>query len=169
MSKIIRSWINPKAEIRNSVTEGKGMFAKENIAKGEKVVVLGGQYTNKETAEKARENGKLIMQWDTDLYSVEDRGDDNTYFINHSCDSNLWMDGPHTLVARKDIIAGEEITADYALWEADETFVSQWNCKCGSKLCRRQVKGTDWQSKTIQDLYKNHLSPLINKRINKTI
>ena len=79
MSKIIRSWINPKAEIRNSVTEGKGMFAKENIAKGEKVVVLGGQYTNKETAEKARENGKLIMQWDTDLYSVEDRGDDNTF------------------------------------------------------------------------------------------
>lgn len=138
------------------------------MQKGEQVIVLGGLYTDKETAEKAREKGKLIMQWDTDLYSIEDRGDDDTYFVNHSCDSNLWMDGPHTLVARKDIKAGEELTADYALWEADETFMSEWICKCGSKLCRGQVKGTDWKSKTVQDLYKSNFSPLINKRINET-
>lgn len=34
MRKIIQSWISPKLEIRNSETEGKGMFAKEDIAKG---------------------------------------------------------------------------------------------------------------------------------------
>lgn len=170
MREVIQSWISPKVEIKSSETEGKGMFAKENILKGEKVVVLGGLYTDKAEAEKekGKGKGKLIMQWGADLFSVEDRGDDATYFVNHSCDSNLWMEGPHTLVARRNIKAGEELTADYALWEADESFVSKWTCKCGSKLCRRHVKGTDRKSKTVQDLYKNHFSPLINNRIKNT-
>jgi hypothetical protein len=57
------------------------------------------------------------MQRDDNLFSVEDRGDDETYFINHSCDGNLRMKDAFTLIARIDINNDEEITADYALWE----------------------------------------------------
>ncbi|MEI6773545.1 MAG: SET domain-containing protein [bacterium] len=57
------------------------------------------------------------MQRDDNLFSVEDRGDDETYFINHSCDGNLRMKDAFTLIARTDINKDEEITADYALWE----------------------------------------------------
>jgi hypothetical protein len=34
---------------------------------------------------------------------------------NHSCDSNLWMLDAHTMGARHDIMAGEDLTLDYAL------------------------------------------------------
>ena len=57
------------------------------------------------------------MQRDTDLFSIEDRGDDDGYFVNHSCNGNLWMTDAFTLTARRDINKDEEITADYALWE----------------------------------------------------
>ncbi len=38
--------------------------------------------------------------------------------LNHSCDSNLWMADEATVVARRDIAAGEELTLDYALHPA---------------------------------------------------
>lgn len=104
------------------------------------------------------------MQWDNDLFSVEDRGDDQGYFINHSCDSNLWMQGTFTLIAKRDITPNEEITADYALWEA-WGYVSSWDCNCGSLLCRKKVTGKDWRLPEVQKRYLNHFSPLINKRI----
>ncbi len=159
------SWINRKAEILGSGTEGKGLFAKEDIMPGEVIVVWQGTYTDKQHAEKHKQEDKLVMQWDENLFSIENRGDDNGYFINHSCDCNLWMEDAYTLISRKSIKAGEEITADYALWEADENYVSEWDCKCGSVSCRKRVTGKDWQLKEIQEKYKDHFSPLINKRI----
>lgn len=158
-------WITPKAEIKNSNKGGKGLFAKEKIFCGEKVVVWRGKYTDKKGADEAKKGGKLVMQWNTNLFSVENRGDDSGYYINHSCDSNLWMKDAYTLIAKTDINRGEEITADYVLWEADEAYVSKWNCKCGAKVCRKKVTGVDWKVKEIQNRYKDHFSPLINKRI----
>lgn len=160
------SWVTPKAQIRNIPNKDKGMFAIEQIKKGEKVVVWRGEYTNKEGAEKAKLEGKLTMQWDDDLYSIEDRGDDIGYYINHSCDPNLWMQDAYTLEARRDIEADEELTADYAMWEADENYISKWECSCGSDTCRKKITGKDWRLEELQERYKDHFSPLINKRIN---
>lgn len=158
-------WITDKAEIKQSEFGGKGLFAKKKMLKGEAVVIWKGEYTNKTGAERARKLGKLVMQWDEDLFSIEERGKDLGYFINHSCDSNLWMKDAHTLIARRNIQIGEEVTADYALWEADEKYVSKWTCVCSSKLCRKKFTGKDWKIKEIQERYKDHFSPLINKRI----
>ena len=85
------SWITSKTCVRNSAIGTKGLFATEPISKDEKVVVWKTGYTDKEGSEKAKKEGKLIMQWDDNLYSFEERGDDIGYYINHSCDSNLWM------------------------------------------------------------------------------
>ncbi|MFA6004976.1 MAG: SET domain-containing protein-lysine N-methyltransferase [Patescibacteria group bacterium] len=159
-----QSWINPKAKIRESPIAGKGLFAKEDFMVGEVVVVWSGLYTNATEAEKARKAGKLVTQWDEDLYSVEDRGDDSGYFVNHSCDSHLWMEDAYTLITRKPIMAGEEITADYALWEAED-YVSTWKCKCGLPDCRKTITGKDWLLKSVHSRYLHHFSPLINKRI----
>ncbi|WP_432987337.1 SET domain-containing protein-lysine N-methyltransferase [Dactylosporangium sp. CA-233914] len=41
---------------------------------------------------------------------------------NHGCDPSLWWSGPYTLVARRDIAAGEELTNDYATSTADPGF-----------------------------------------------
>jgi len=161
----MKDWITPKAEVKISSIGGKGLFAKEPIKTGEKIVVWWGEYTNKSGAEIANQLGKLVMQWDDDLFSVEERGEDQGYFINHSCDSNLWMQNAYTLVTRKEILLGEELTADYALWEADENHIPNWECQCGSSICRHQITGKDWRLPEIQKRYRNHFSPLINKRI----
>jgi hypothetical protein len=105
------------------------------------------------------------MQWDENLFTSEERGDDETYFINHSCDSNTWMKDAFTLTACREIFCNEEITIDYALFEADENYVSKWKCSCGSNDCRGQVTGKDWQQPNLQKKYHGHFSPLINKRI----
>lgn len=159
------TWVNPKLELRSSSTQGKGLFAVAPLVAGEAAVIWGGEYVDEVTAREAERAGKLIMQWDEDRFSVEERGDDDGYFINHSCEPNLWMKDERTLVARRDIAAGEELTADYALWEADENYVSSWECRCGSSQCRRTVTGKDWQNPELQRAYAGHFSPLINKRI----
>ncbi len=160
------NWMNPKAEIRKAKSEGKGMFAIQLVQAGEEMVKFGGEYSNdRNEVEVARSAGKLIMQWDENLWSIEDRGDGEDYFLNHSCDSNLWMKDAYTLVAKRDIQIGEELTADYVLWEADEIFVSKWECLCGSTRCRKRITGKDWRRLELQERYKDHFTPLLNKRI----
>lgn len=159
-------WINPKIEIRNTENRGKGMITTDSILKGETVVIWGGNYVNKEQAEKAKTEGKLVMQFDEDLFSIEDRGTSDAYFINHSCDPNVWMKDAFTLEAMRDIASDEELLADYALWETDEDKISKWECKCGSKKCRHIITGKDWQIPKLQEKYNGHFLPLIEKRIN---
>ncbi len=159
-----KTWISPKIEVRLSKI-GKGMFAKQPIKQGEVVVIWGGQTLNTLEAKEAEKQGKLIMQWDDDLWTQEEKGDDPTYFINHSCDPNLWMEGISTLITRRDIKQDEELTADYALWEADEDHISPWECHCGTSLCRHQITGKDYKLPQLQKRYKDHFSELINKRI----
>jgi hypothetical protein len=159
------SWISPKVQLAASRIHGTGMVAVEWIDAGERVVVFGGEYTGAAGADRARVQGKLVMQWDENLFSVEERGGDATYFINHSCEPNLWMDGAFTLTARRPIAPGEELLADYALWEADEAFVSRWRCGCGVASCRRVVTGKDWRRPDLQARYIGHFSPLVEKRI----
>lgn len=143
------------------------MFARGSIVAGEPLVVFGGEYTDAMGAKRAQTSGKLVMQWDDDLFSIEGRGDDQGYFINHSCDPNAWMEDACTIVAMRGIANGEEITADYALWEADENHVSPWSCQCGSTLCRKKITGRDWRMPELQKRYREHFSPLLNKRIKK--
>lgn len=160
-----QSWIHPNIEIKASELGGKGMFTTSPISLGEKVLVWGGVYVNKEDAKRAEQEGRLVLQWDDNLYSVEDRGEDDAYFINHSCDPNVWMGDAFTLTARRNISIGEELVADYAFWEAREDYVSSWDCNCGAKNCRGKVKGTDWMLPELQISYAGHFSPLLNKRI----
>lgn len=158
-------WVTPKVEIREASNKGKGLFAIDLIKIGEDVVVWGGYFINTLDAQKAKEEGKLVMQFDEDLFSVEDRGESDAYFLNHSCDPNIWMKNAFTLEAMRDIEKGEELTADYAIWEMDENKVSKWECSCGSENCRHRVTGKDWKMEFLQEKYKDHFIPLLNKRI----
>lgn len=170
-----KSWVDPRVEIESSPLHNKGMFAIAPIKKGEVVVIWGLPltYTSKEDAEvaaaKGRAKGKsmIVMQLDEDLFTVEERGDDPTHFMNHSCDPNVWMKDEVTLIARRDIKPDAELTLDYALIEADEDHVASWECVCGSPLCRKRVTGKDWRISQLQERYNGHFIPLVNKRIAK--
>jgi hypothetical protein len=144
------SWFSPKIEVRTSSVEGRGSFAVQRIDPGEVVEVWGERSegklvvtytTDRGLAERARAKGKDVMQWDDDLYSLEERGADEGYFLNHSCDSNLWFKDAFTLLARRGAEPGEELTIDCALFEGDEAFRASWHCRCGTENCRGTVTG----------------------------
>jgi D-alanine-D-alanine ligase len=81
--------------------------------------------------------------------------------INHSCDPNAWLEGLN-LVARRDIVQGEQITMDYATFcgELMEEFV----CNCGSAQCRGVIRGGDYAAPYLEP-YGEHLSDyILNKR-----
>jgi hypothetical protein len=88
-------------------------------------------------------------------------------FLNHSCAPNVWMQDEVTLIARRAIRPGEELTADYVLWEWDEQRVLSWQCRCGAPMCRGIITGRDWRRPEIQERYHGHFSPFINARIPK--
>ena len=90
---------------------------------------------------------------------------DPTWFMNHSCDPNVWMLDEVTLAARRKIQQGEGLTGDYAMWEVDEEEVKPWVCRCGSANCRKTITGRDWRRRDLQEEYGNHFSPFINRRI----
>jgi uncharacterized protein len=85
--------------------------------------------------------------------------------LNHSCDSNLWMADEVTLIARRDISPGEEVTIDYSLQTAQPVAIIERACRCGSPLCRGTITGDDWRLPDVQQRYRGHFSPFINKRI----
>jgi hypothetical protein len=58
---------------------------------------------------------------------------------NHSCDPNLVLADATTLVARREIAAGEEITSDYATMTNNPSW--RMTCNCGAADCRRVVTG----------------------------
>jgi hypothetical protein len=74
-----------------------------------------------------------------------------------------------TLSAWRDIPTGEELTIDYCLFEDDEDHAPPWSCRCASALCRGRFTGRDWRRTDLQERYKGHFSPFINRRIRALI
>jgi uncharacterized protein len=146
------------------------MFARNPIKRGEVVIVWGGILLTKEAVQGGKYKRGSLSAIDEDLWLGDVPGgddDDTANYTNHSCDPNLWMKDEVSLMARRDIGAGEELTADYALWEVDEGFKARWECQCGMRNCRGRVMGSDWRLEELQGRYEKHFSPFLNQRIEK--
>jgi hypothetical protein len=147
------------------------MFARARTRAGDTVIVWGGWVCTADDVAAGRVAPKSTVYIGEDTFLGAHAGeydrerDDRGDFINHSCDSNVWLADEHTLVARRGIAAGEELTIDYALFEGDEEDVKPWDCRCGSPLCRRRITGRDWRLAELQERYRDHFSPFINRRI----
>ena len=85
--------------------------------------------------------------------------------VNHSCDPNLGWSDAQTLVAVRDIAAGEELTVDYATAIDDPAFVMM--CHCGTLRCRQVVEGTDWQIPQLQRRYAGRWAPALQTRVER--
>jgi ornithine decarboxylase len=66
-------------------------------------------------------------------------------YLNHSCDPNAGMrtneDGLLDVVAKRPIAAGDEVVADYAMFEYELSDMAAVTCNCQSELCRRHIVG----------------------------
>ena len=59
-------------------------------------------------------------------------------YTNHSCDPTAFVSAFGTLVALRDIEAGEEITFDYTVSESSIT--SPFDCDCGAENCKGRIE-----------------------------
>jgi len=166
-----QTWVDPRIEFRTSRISGNGMFARAPIKKGEAVCIVGGTVLTDDefAAFQAIHRNYNSIQIDDHLHLVEDpqvtRALEGS--MNHSCDSSTWMGDDATLVARRDLEPGEEATVDYALFTTQSNWMLDGRCRCGSPHCRRIITGDDWRREDVQERYRDHFSPFINRRIKR--
>jgi len=153
--------------VRTSPIDGLGLFATAPIAAGEVVIRWGGRpITDQELHALEvwwRETGApYSCAAIGDGLSLLQAEDDPLRYGNHSCDPNLWLADAVTETARRAIVAGEELTFDYAL-----ATVAPWTmpCCCGSLSGRGVITGDDWRLPELQERYRGHFSPFIDARI----
>ena len=144
---------------------GRGLFARERVRAGEMLLVWGGDVVTGEMLKwMSEEKFQLSVQIEEDLYLVTPN-EGPADWVNHSCDPNAGLVGQIVLVALRDIKTGEEICFDYAM--SDGSAYDEFECGCGSRLCRHHVTGDDWKLPELQKRYEGHFSPYIQSRINR--
>jgi hypothetical protein len=159
------SWLDPRAVVRASPIEGRGLFASQPIGEGETVSVLGGRVISDADVDALIAAGQryegIALGLDRNL-SIEP-ADWPGRHGNHSCDPNLWMAGPSRVVAARGIAAGEELTIDYALHSIRPGW--EMTCSCGTSGCRGTIRGDDWRRPDLQQRYRGHWPPVLEELI----
>jgi uncharacterized protein len=160
------SYLSPKAAVKASPIDGRGLFATGEFRAGEIVCVKGGYIFDRAAlAELAPLLGPAEIQIADNLFigprSVEER-DGGMIFSNHSCDPNIGVQGQIVFVALRRIAAGEELTHDWATTDDDDYILA---CRCGSPACRRVITGHDWQRKDLQQKYAGMFSWYLQRKI----
>jgi hypothetical protein len=166
-----KSWMSSKIEVRPTKDRGRGLFAKVAIPQGEEVVRFGGIPMTAEEIRAGRANPHSFIAVSEDCFvgvpvGSPEQGDE---YLNHSCDPNLWMIDEVTLVARRHIQPNEELTADYAMWEFDESWQAPWRCTCGASECRGKFTGIDYRTERLDRKYCGHIAPFLKERLRPKI
>jgi uncharacterized protein len=161
------SYRSPKTEVRDSKIHGRGLFALADIAKDEIVAVKGGRIVDRKTLREAitPRLGPVEIQIDDDLFIApvtEEERELSMLYSNHSCNPNLGIRGEITLVAMRNIRAGEELTHDWAMTDEDDYSVE---CNCGGPNCRKILTGKDWQRPELQKRYAGYFSAYLSPKI----
>jgi SET domain-containing protein len=167
---LARSWINPKLTGGVSQIHGDGVFATAPVARGEKLMEFGGE---KITAAQMNAGGyrecSVWLVTDDTCLALPDSDPDPSLDenLNHSCDPNGWLTDEVTLIARRDIAAGEEITLDQGTWNFDDTEYTwdEASCGCGARDCRGRLTENDWKLPEVQKRYAGHFHPFVQAMI----
>ncbi|MSQ57022.1 MAG: SET domain-containing protein [Limnohabitans sp.] len=137
-----------RIQVRSSGVHGKGVFALQDIAKGETLIEYVGEIiTWKEALRRHPHNPKDPNH--TFYFHIDDKyvidafyGGNASRWINHACDPNCEADeedGRVYIKAIRKIKEGEELSYDYGLI-IDEKYTpklkAQYPCWCGAKNCR---------------------------------
>lgn len=165
-------WLNPKLDVKKTKKYGYGTFAKENIKKGERLLVLSGYVMRLNEEEKLpgslSDNGiQITEELSICVSKKEELGGIN--FFNHSCSPNAGIKGQIFLVAMKSIKTGEEVTFDYAMTLCQSKNAKPYHleCLCGKKKCRKVITDSDWMNEDIQKKYDGYFQFYIQEKVDK--
>lgn len=162
----VKSILSDKVEVRNNGLNGKGIFAKEFIKKGEIIFIKGGHIlTRKEIFSSGIINSYFPIS-DEYFLGATNKQEENEIklYQNHSCNPNCGLRGEITFVAMKDINKDEELTTDYAFIDNEDY---KFECTCGSTNCRKVITGFDWKIKELQDKYYDYFAQYLKEKIDR--
>ena len=122
--------------VSGSAIEGKGIFAAEDIRKGEIIQRIEGERIKREL--KSEKESKKFANWiglGKNLWLNPNKT--KFRYLNHSCNPTEAIIRSRTLVALSDLEEGEEVTFDYSLTDIDP----HWSmvCHCGAPNCRKLI------------------------------
>lgn len=162
-----QSWLVDGLILAPSSIDGVGLFTSRPFSKGELLIVWGGIVFTRADIESGKGRRHTIVAIDEGLYLANpaEKNPDIDDFVNHSCNPNIWMRDAISIEAARDILAGEELVADYAIWLDDPEYVMNKPCNCGAPWCRRRITGRDWLLPEVQERNYPHFSPFLNRRI----
>lgn len=117
----------PRISVRPS-TAGSGVWCDEPVAQGGVVLELDGAVTSTPARYSVQVGIAEHVHPDDDVVAMQDRSRFQWRFLNHSCAPTCRVVG-RTLVALRELQAGEELTFDYNAteWSMAEPF----SCTCG--------------------------------------
>jgi hypothetical protein len=139
--------------VRRSPIHGRGVFARVDIPKGERVIeykarrITWAQADRWYADDESKPSHTFLFTLD-DKYVLDGNKDANSArWINHSCKPNCEseiVDGRIWIESIRNIKAGEELFYDYNITlETPHTPAEKrrWSCRCGSKNCRGTLLG----------------------------
>lgn len=122
--------------VRPSPIHGMGVFAVQTFAAGERVLEYLGERISKDESLHRCANGNEFIFYLDETWNLDGSVPWNpARHLNHSCDPNCdagRIDGRIWIVARRDIVAGEELTFNYSY---DLSDYREHPCHCGSLKC----------------------------------
>lgn len=126
---------HPFVEIRQTA-KGAGVFATKDIPAGTLIAeFIGNTYISKTaTSVPPSMVDHVVQVGEFEYVHARNR---LAEYVNHSCDPCAGIKNLTQIVTRRTVLAGEEITWDYAMTE-----MSDWrleNCLCGVERCRGTV------------------------------
>ncbi|HED37932.1 MAG TPA: SET domain-containing protein [Ignavibacteria bacterium] len=122
--------------VKKSSVHGKGIFTPVDIPRNKIIMpIIGEVISGNECERREDEENNVYIFWNGDTY-IDTAMTDKIKYINHNCDFNCDVierdKNSLSLIAYRNIKAGEELTIDYGYEEIYE------DCKCGK--CNPQKK-----------------------------
>ncbi len=163
----ICNWTNPVLVVGKTSRRDLGVFTSSDLRQGDLLIVFGGRVLTSAQTRHIPEDLDMLIQIEEDLFFIPlDLGILGIgERVNHSCEPNAGFSGQMSVVAMRDIVAGEEVSIDYASCDARPS--AGFECQCGSQVCRKLVTGNDWLLPNIQMKIGDYFQPFLKQRLAK--
>lgn len=158
-----RSW-----EVRPGRSGRLAVHATRALARGERILSLDGPGHELVQAAVLEAAGEARRAWllrhgfplTDELWLCWSRDPESWAPVAHSCDPSAWLEGL-TVVARRPIAAGEEVTLEHATYHDERT--PAFRCDCAAELCRGTIRGDDYELALLRE-YGDHVSSHVRRK-----
>ena len=157
----------PGLKVVSLGARGRGVVAERNFKHGEVIAIWRGSIiTEREVIALPESERNQLLQVDEDAFLITNKALLTVDYINHSCEPNCGFTDSTTLVAMREIAAGEAITFDYAM--SDTKAIFAFDCWCSTSKCRKKIIGNDWQLADLQERYAGWFAPHVARLIKQS-